>query len=93
LLEAFISPDFSCSLGFGLPCLQLSVESVVLLVDLTLEFFVDLKLGNLVLIKNLLEIFGATSIPELILVVGQLVSFNSLILLGDVLACSLVLSI
>jgi hypothetical protein len=65
-----VSTDFSLGLCFSLAGLKITVKSVIFFINLTLEFFVNLKLSLLVIFKNILEIFGATSISKFILVVS-----------------------
>jgi len=74
-------------LGFSLSLsrFQVTVESVVFLVDLAFEFLVDLELRELVLIKDVLEVLGAARVVQAVLVVGKAVLLESLVLLGDVL--------
>jgi hypothetical protein len=74
-------------LGFSLSLsrFQVTVESVVFLVDLAFEFLVDLELRELVLIKDVLEVLGAARVVQAVLVVRKAVLLEGLVLLGDVL--------
>jgi hypothetical protein len=56
ILKSLVAADFSLSLLFGLPCFQVSVQSIVFLVDLAFELLVNLDLGFLEFVKNHLEI-------------------------------------
>lgn len=86
LLEPLVTPDFSLSLDLSLAGLELSVQLIVLFVDLTLEFLLNLELSHLVLLQNALEVLGAASVAKLVLVVSELVSLHLLKLLVQVFA-------
>lgn len=69
--KSLVSTDFSLSLSLCLPLLQLAVQFLVLLIDLSFEFLVDLLLSLLVLRKDVLEVLGPSSVSQSVLVVSQ----------------------